>query len=234
MAFVALATPGAVAWFAIDRDAPSDSPPIAAPDLDEPIAAPDLDEHRDDQNFGEERDNQGRPNKATPDDGTATPPGSTITVETAPIPTTPAEPAPAQTTTAPVQTTVPTSLAPAAATPVRPAGDLGLPLAMSNPACDGRWITIVGSAVKPPDYVKDTIDFLNANPGTNYLRTSTTGCRSLRRYFTDGSEIYAAYYGPFNTWEEACRAVHSLAAGAYAKPLDNTTDPGLFLTRDGC
>ncbi len=115
-----------------------------------------------------------------------------------------------------------------------PTGDLGLPTVMSNPACDGRWITIVGSAVDASTYAETVAGFLRGNPGANYLRTSTTNCSSLRTYFDDGSEIYAAYYGPFEDLEDACDLVVGLGGGAYAKPLDNVTDSSYYLTSADC
>jgi serine/threonine-protein kinase len=109
--------------------------------------------------------------------------------------------------------------------PSRPAADLGIDTPISKPACDGRYIVIVGSAVAKDRYVADVERFLEDNPGANYLHALTTGCGSLRTHYDDGTEIYAAYYGPFSSEGEACERKAQTGNGAFVRTLDNTTPP---------
>lgn len=93
-------------------------------------------------------------------------------------------------------------------------GDLGLRSPISQPACDGSFITVVYSAVIPGRYRSAVAANLAKYRGSSYLLTSTT-CPSLTPY-KDGNQIYAVYYGPYATLAEACSARPS---GAYPRVL---------------
>lgn len=112
---------------------------------------------------------------------------------------------------------------PAAPSPSRD-GDLGIPgEAISSPACDGGFALFVGSAVTLGRYHDDVADFLSLNPGASYMRNR---CLSLRRETSDGNPIYAVYYGPFPSLQEAlANCSRSAATDAFVKPLDDVSDP---------
>ncbi len=102
-------------------------------------------------------------------------------------------------------------------------GDLGLPTPMTQPPCDGSYITVLAS-------VRDQSvgSFLDSYPGAAYLRTETT-CSSLSPRFTTGpyagQQIYLIYYGPYSQ-AEACTNRSLGPTDAYAKRLDTTSPPG--------
>ena len=108
----------------------------------------------------------------------------------------------------------------------RASADLGLGTPISTPACDGRYIVIVGSAVDKARYGADVQRFLDKHPGAKYLHAVSTGCSSLRKVYDNGTEIYAAYYGPFRSKQEACARKDQTGGGAFVRTLDNTTAPG--------
>ena len=108
-------------------------------------------------------------------------------------------------------------------------GDLGLAQLMAKPACDGRYAVFIGASVEASVYATEISEYLNANPGSNYLRTDVT-CSSLRPQTPAGETIYAVYFGPFDTFDEACAVVDSGPSSWYAKPLDNTSDPNVVPT----
>jgi serine/threonine-protein kinase len=109
--------------------------------------------------------------------------------------------------------------------PDAPPADLNLSTPISAPACDGRYIVIVGSAVDKDRYPEDVQRFLDENPGAKYLHAVSTGCGSLRKVYDDGTEIYAAYYGPYTSQTEACAKKDQAGGGAFVRTLDNTTPP---------
>jgi serine/threonine-protein kinase len=118
----------------------------------------------------------------------------------------------------------PPPTAAAGAAPTTVPGDLmvrGRP--MSKPACDGRYITIVGSSISPDHWLTDVTRALDAHPGSEYLRTDQT-CGSLRPS-VDGNAIYSTYFGPFGTREEACAARARGPADAYVKQLSTALGP---------
>ncbi|WP_395726746.1 DUF6777 domain-containing protein [Nakamurella sp.] len=111
------------------------------------------------------------------------------------------------------------------AAPPGPAdGDLGLTRPISRPACDGTGIVILHSSVDPDAYASEMQTFLNRFPNAQYLRTDLTGCSSLNRMSQQGTLIYAAYIPVGNDQAAVCAALRE-SAGAYAKWLDNTSDP---------
>lgn len=138
-----------------------------------------------------------------------------------------------QTTTAAVSTTiaptsvaaVPTTIAPAPApVPTTIPGDLGLAVPMMRPACDDQQITIVFSSIDPFRYAEEIGAKLAQFPGSSYLKTAET-CPSLRAQFTDGSDIYVVYFGPFPTVGQACAARALGESDAYVKTLSTSLAP---------
>lgn len=106
--------------------------------------------------------------------------------------------------------------------PSQPVGDLGLTTAISKPACDGQYVTFVGSVVTPGSYSDGIQRVLDRHPGSSYLLSENT-CSSLRPRMPDGSSIYSVYLGPFGTQEEACAAALEAGGGSYVKRLDDVT-----------
>jgi serine/threonine-protein kinase len=110
------------------------------------------------------------------------------------------------------------------ATTTLPDADLAVSVPLSSPDCDGSYIVIVGSALKPDEYRQDVQAFLDANPGAEYLHAPSTGCASLRHQF-DGADIYSVYYGPFQDQAEACARKKTEGGDAFVRRLDNTSSP---------
>lgn len=103
-----------------------------------------------------------------------------------------------------------------------PSASLPVSVPLSTPACDGRYIVIVGSAVNPQQYRRDVQAHLDAHPGARYLHAPTTGCQSLRHQL-DGADIYSVYLGPFPDKTTACEQ-HATAGGdSFVRVLDNTS-----------
>jgi serine/threonine-protein kinase len=98
------------------------------------------------------------------------------------------------------------------------------PTAIDNPACDGRYIVIVGSAVNPAAYAKDVQKFLDLNPGAKYLHAPTTGCRSLRTH-VNTAEIYSVFYGPFPDENKARGHRATVGGDSFVRRLDSTSTP---------
>jgi hypothetical protein len=113
------------------------------------------------------------------------------------------------------------------------AADLGIGTPISAPACDGRYIVIVGSAVSKDHYADDVQRFLDEHSGASYLHTASTGCGSLPQVSDDGSEIYAVYYGPFASKEEACARKDETGGDAFIRTLDDTTPPEHVVSCEG-
>ncbi|MGV9672030.1 protein kinase domain-containing protein [Gordonia sp. NPDC003504] len=137
--------------------------------------------------------------------------------------------------TTPAATTAPTTIAPTIATPTtatpttaaptgRAAFDLGLSTPISIPACDGTGIVVVGNAVNEATWASEVQGYLNAYPGSSYLRTDQS-CSSLRRRDDNGNVIYAVYQVAGRTIDDICRLRNQLGGQSYGKWLDNTTDP---------
>ncbi len=133
-----------------------------------------------------------------------------------------AAPATTTTTTQPAATT--TTSEPVTTTTARPRGDLGLAEPMTVPACDGGYVTLLGSVVDPDEYVSRVAALLEAYPGSRYLRTDVAGCSSLRQH-VDGDAIYAIFFGPYPSQAEAVAACSAGPPDAYVKSLDDTSDP---------
>lgn len=106
-----------------------------------------------------------------------------------------------------------------------PDADLAVSVPITNPECDGSYIVIVGSAIKPDEYQQDVKAFLDANPGAEYLHAPSTGCGSLRQHYDDGADIYSIYYGPFQDEAEACARDKTEGGDAFVRRLDNTSSP---------
>lgn len=125
----------------------------------------------------------------------------------APEPTSPPSPAPTP---------------PPSAAPTRGPGDLGLEQPILDEACDGRYITFVGSAVGAMPYEEEVSTLLARYPDSNYIWTKA--CPSLRQEFRDGNDIYGVVFGPYLTQAEACDAVAFGPPDAYVRRI-STTDP---------
>ncbi len=147
----------------------------------------------------------------------------------------PAPAAPASSTSPappPASTVGPTTLtvtAPAPAPAPAPvtiadAGDLGLSVPMTRPACDGAGAVFLFAAVTPGAYASEIQHALNAFPGSRYLRTDLA-CTSLYQSSDDGNPIYAVYRPAGRTTATLCAAVAAAGGDAYGKWLDNSTDP---------
>jgi serine/threonine-protein kinase len=109
-------------------------------------------------------------------------------------------------------------------TAAAPAADLSVSVPLSTPACDGRYIVIVGSAIDPDEYPRTVQEFLTSNPGAEYLHAPSTGCQSLQRQL-EGVDIYAVYYGPYADKETACDKRRSEGGDSFIRRLDNTSTP---------
>ena len=135
-------------------------------------------------------------------------------------------------------TVTPTAPAPptTAATQAAPAGDrgntsgdLGLPVPMTRPACDGRGIVVLYSAVTPGAYGQEIGSALAQFPGASYLRTDMA-CPSLRQRDENGNVIYAVYRPSGYSKQELCADVRSAGGPAYGRWLDTTSDPAALVT----
>ena len=134
-------------------------------------------------------------------------------------PTTQAPTTVAQTTLAPAPTTTrPTTTVPASSV------DLGVPgHPITQPPCDGGYITVLGSAIGDQATADSMAAVLNQYPGSNYLRTDVT-CSSLTPS-SNGQPIYVVYFGPFATDREACAARSQGPKDAYVRRLSNDLPP---------
>ena len=109
-----------------------------------------------------------------------------------------------------------------------PPGDLGLAQPISQPACNGQGIVILGSVTTPGLYAAGVQQLLDAHPGAFYLRTDQS-CPSLRRATPEGNPIYAVFALGGTTQSQVCAAVRAAGAGAYGKWLNTTTDPAYVI-----
>lgn len=93
---------------------------------------------------------------------------------------------------------------------------------MTQPECDGSYITAVGASVSSREARNraNITRLLAKYPGASYLRTDQT-CDSLWPA-ADGAPIYVVYFGPFATKDEACDARSSGPRDAYVRPLSDT------------
>lgn len=92
---------------------------------------------------------------------------------------------------------------------------------MTQPECDGSYITAVGASVSSSDTRNkaNIAKLLKRYPGSSYLRNDQT-CDSLWPK-ADGAPIYVVYFGPYATKSEACDARDLGPKGAYVRPLDD-------------
>ena len=104
------------------------------------------------------------------------------------------------------------------------AGDLGLSVPMTRPACDGTGIVLLFASVTPGAYAAEIQQALNEFPGSSYLRTDQS-CPSLHQATDSGDPIYAVYRVAGHDQAEVCSAVAAAGGSAYGKWLDNTSDP---------
>jgi serine/threonine protein kinase, bacterial len=137
-------------------------------------------------------------------------------------------PAPGGTFTQPNQPPSPGTPPPPPPGPTRPPGDLGLAQPISQPACNGQGIVILGNITTPGLYAAGVQQLLDAHPGAYYLRTDQS-CPSLRRANEQGNPIYAVFEPAGTTRGEVCDAVQRAGGGAYGKWLDYTHDPGYII-----
>ena len=94
-------------------------------------------------------------------------------------------------------------------------------VAMTQPKCDGSYITAVGASVSSSNARNkaNIARLLKRYPGSSYLRNDQT-CDSLWPE-ADGAPIYVVYFGPYATKSEACDARDLGPKGAYVRPLDD-------------
>jgi serine/threonine protein kinase len=102
--------------------------------------------------------------------------------------------------------------------------DLAVSVPVSSPACDGKYIVIVGSAIDPDQYQRTVQGFLDANPGAEYLHAPSTGCRSLRQQL-EGVDIYSVYFGPFARKDRACAKQEDVGGDSFIRRLDDSSSP---------
>ena len=133
-------------------------------------------------------------------------------------PTTVAATTVAPTTVGPTTTRAPTTTVPASSV------DLGVPgHPITQPPCDGGYITVLGSAIGDQATADSMEEVLNQYDGSHYLRTDVT-CSSLTPS-SNGQPIYVVYYGPFATDREACAARSQGPKDAYVRRLSNDIPP---------
>lgn len=108
-------------------------------------------------------------------------------------------------------------------------GDLGVSVPMSRPACDGRGIVVLYSAVTPGAYSQEISTALSQFPGASYLRTDMA-CPSLRQRDENGNVIYAVYRPSGYSQQELCADVRAAGPPAYGRWLDNSSDPSALVT----
>ena len=156
----------------------------------------------------------------------ATPIAASVATESPVVPSTEAPSSPL----APTPQAAP--VAPGASAAPEPAvtvGDLGLDTPMSRPACDGRGIVVLYSAVTPGAYAQEIASALARYPGASYLRTDMA-CPSLRPRDENGNVIYAVYRASGYTRQELCADVRAAGPPAYGRWLDITSDPSVLVT----
>ncbi|MCA0144896.1 hypothetical protein [Blastococcus sp. LR1] len=102
------------------------------------------------------------------------------------------------------------------------AGDLGLGVPISTPACDGSFMVFLGAATDPAAHAADVQALMSSRPGAMYTLTRG-GCTSMRQQLDDGSLIYAVYVGPYPDQATACAARSAVGGSAYVKRMDNNT-----------
>jgi serine/threonine-protein kinase len=99
---------------------------------------------------------------------------------------------------------------------------------MSQPACDGQYVTFLAS-------VKDTTgpamqEALTKNfPGASYLRTDQS-CPSINMGASDGTPLYRIFVGPFPDVAGACAARAQSTQGSFVKRLTTTDSPTHVVT----
>lgn len=128
---------------------------------------------------------------------------------------------------------VTSSTAPTPTVAARGAFDLGLPTPISQPACDGTGIVVVGNAVDQATYATEVQSYLTQYPGSRYLRTDQS-CSSLRDRDDYGNVIYAVYVVAGRSVADICQVRNQLGGSTYGKWLDNTTDPTTYMSPSDC
>lgn len=161
------------------------------------------------------RPDDGTPATTAEQSGTSSPPTGEVTVTV-----TPTAPAP--------ETTVVTQTAPVGDRGDG-SGDLGLSVPLTRPACDGRGIVVLYSAVTPGAYEQEIGSALAQFPGASYLRTDMA-CPSLRQRDDNGNVIYAVYRPSGYSRQELCADVRAAGPPAYGRWLDTTSDPTALVT----
>ncbi|QZY47264.1 serine/threonine-protein kinase [Mycolicibacterium austroafricanum] len=107
-------------------------------------------------------------------------------------------------------------------------GDLGLPVRISRPLCNGQGIVVLGNITTPGQYPQGVRDLLSRHPGASYLRTDQA-CPSLRQADDEGDPIYTVYLPVGYSQSEVCAVVRAAGGGAYGKWLDYTTPPSYII-----
>ncbi|ARE34899.1 serine/threonine protein kinase [Rhodococcus sp. BH4] len=108
-------------------------------------------------------------------------------------------------------------------------GDLGVSKPITVPSCKGTGIVVLANATDPATYASEIQNYLDAFPGSKYLRTDQS-CPSLRQVSDSGTAIYTVYRESGNTESKICKDVRAAGGDAYGKWLDTTTDPSTRMT----
>jgi len=101
---------------------------------------------------------------------------------------------------------------------------LGLRTPITEPACDGSGIVVLGAATTPGSYRDDVHALLERFPESSYLRTDMA-CASLNQETDAGERIYAVYRPAGDSRQSICAAVRNAGGDAYGTRLDESSDP---------
>lgn len=110
-------------------------------------------------------------------------------------------------------------------------GDLGISQPISYPECDGTGMVILGVSWDPSSDASNIQQLLNANPGSQYVRTDLTcdNFRSPSNENSDGKFIYAVIRLVPGDKSTVCAAMGEYKAIS-ADWLENNVDPTLKIT----
>lgn len=93
---------------------------------------------------------------------------------------------------------------------------------LQNQQCRGQYIVVLSSSGSPEAYKSTLTRTLSRVPGSSYLRTDES-CSTFVQEL-DGTPIYAAYAGPFESMSEACSTREvSTVPNSYVRMLSTST-----------